>query len=370
MSVPVLVEPGRIEVEERPVPRPGPGELLLRVDAALTCGTDVKTYRRGHPKIPLPTPLGHELSGTVAAAGERVRGFREGDPVALVPTAPCGACRRCRAGRENLCPVAVEEMLLGAFAPYVLVPERLARTHVFPRPEGMDAVTAAGLEPLACVVHGASRLPAGAETAAIVGDGPIALLFLQLLRSRGVPRIAVVGRHADRLRAAEALGADRVVDAGPDDGRGAAAGAPAGRAGWEAPEGAGAPAALRDEIAGWTSGDGADIVVECVGRAEAWEAAAELAAPGGAVLMFGGCPAGSRVSLPTHRIHYEEVDVLGAFHFTPRDVREALGLLESGEVAVRPLVTAELPLEWAGEALELVMERRAIKVALRPGGPG
>ncbi|NIP81063.1 MAG: alcohol dehydrogenase catalytic domain-containing protein, partial [Gemmatimonadetes bacterium] len=151
----VLVEPGRVELRDVPVPEPAPGELLVRVDVALTCGTDLKTYRRGHPRISLPAPLGHELAGTVAAG--RAGAFREGDALATVPTAPCGRCRLCRRGRENLCPDAVGRMVFGAFADYVLLPAHIV-DNAFPRPAGMTAETAAALEPLACVVHGADRV--------------------------------------------------------------------------------------------------------------------------------------------------------------------------------------------------------------------
>src|SRR5690606_32805725 len=121
----VLVEPGRGEVREVAVPAPGPGELLVRVGGGLTGGADVQAVRRGHPKIPLPTPMGHEFSGVVAAVGRGVDTFREGDAVALVPTAPCGHCRLCRRGRESLCPDAVGRMVFGAFAEYVRLPAHL-----------------------------------------------------------------------------------------------------------------------------------------------------------------------------------------------------------------------------------------------------
>ncbi|MBI4519746.1 MAG: alcohol dehydrogenase catalytic domain-containing protein, partial [Gemmatimonadetes bacterium] len=181
MPQPVLVEPGRIEERDDADPAPGRGELLVRVEAALTCGTDVKTFRRGHPRIPLPAPFGHEMAGTVVAVGKDVVALQEGDALACVPTAPCGECTACRRGRENLCAVAIEEMRFGAFSPYVLLPDRIVRRSVFARPATMSATTAAALEPLACVVHGASRIPlVGARSVLILGDGPIALLFLQL----------------------------------------------------------------------------------------------------------------------------------------------------------------------------------------------
>ncbi|HEX6940937.1 MAG TPA: alcohol dehydrogenase catalytic domain-containing protein [Longimicrobiales bacterium] len=388
MLAAVLVEPGRIELREAPVPAPGPGELLVRVDAALTCGTDLKTYRRGHPRIPLPTPMGHEFSGTVAAVGAGVARFREGDAIACVPTAPCGACRLCRRGRENLCPDAVGRMVFGAFAEYVLLPRHIVERHVFPRPDALSADEAAALEPLACVVHGADRVALDrAEHVVFLGDGPITLLFLQVARLRGAGSVIVVGRHEARLEVARALGAETILDPGAteresgdgardrDDGvrhRGAGASDPRRAAPRAAGDGArdrGA-AALREAVLERTGGVGADIVVECVGRPEVWEAAPALAAVGGEVLLYGGCAAGTRASFDTLRVHYEEVDLKGAFHYRPADVREAYALLADRRVAAGPLITHRRPLDHLEEALALVLRREAVKVAVAPEAEG
>ncbi|HEX7052197.1 MAG TPA: alcohol dehydrogenase catalytic domain-containing protein [Longimicrobiales bacterium] len=358
MSV-VVPRPGVIELREAPVPVPGAGELLVRVDAALTCGTDVKTYRRGHPKIPLPIPMGHEFSGTVAGVGAGVSGFREGDAIACVPTAPCGACRLCRRGRENLCAQAVGRMVFGAFAEYVLLPRHIVECNVFPRPAGVPAEVAAALEPLSCVVHGADRVALDrAEHVALLGDGPIALLFVQLARLRGAGRILVVGRHPVRLAAAEALGADVLRDPGAErsavDPDTALPARDAGRA----------AAQVREAVWEWTGGVGADIVIECVGRPEVWEAAPALAATGGEVLLYGGCAAGTRAAFDSYRLHYDEVDVRGAFHYGRGDVRCALGHLTAGDVDIASLITHRRPLARIEEALDLVFTRAAIKVAV------
>lgn len=336
----VLVELGRVELRQVPVPEPGPGELLLAVEAALTCGTDLKTYRRGHPRIPVPTPMGHEVAGRVAAVGAGAA-FREGDRLASVPTAPCGACRLCRRGHENLCPDAVGRMVFGAFADYVLLPRHIVEVNAFPRPDGMDAATAAALEPLACVVHGADRVAlAHAERVVVLGDGPIALLFLQLAVLRGAGAVLVAGRHDNRLAAARALGADRTVNT--------------------------AESSLDAAVADWSGGIGADVVIECVGSPELWEAGAELVAAGGELLVYGGAPEGTRACFDTERLHYLEVDVKGAFHYGREAVRRALELLADGAVRIGPLITHRLPLARLDEGLRLALEREAIKVAVTP----
>ena len=368
MRAAVLEAPGRIRLVEVPVPEPGPGELVVRIEAALTCGTDLKTIRRGHPLIRLPAPLGHEFSGVVAMRGAGVDAFREGDPVACVPTSPCRVCRACVRGRESLCERAVAEMAFGAFADYIRLPARLVATNVFARPASMDAETAALLEPLACVVHGVSRAPAGdAETVLLIGDGPIALLFLQRLRLAGVPRVLVAGRHEARLAAGRALGAE--VFRAPDPHSAAAEARPA-------PRPTGAPRAVRPAgpaggpleqfVADWTGGAGADIVIECVGTAATWELAVSLVAAGGTALLYGGCPAGERVCLDAFPIHYREVDVRGAFHYDRAAVRDALELLRSGGIDAAPLITHRLPLSELDAALALAACGDAIKVAVRP----
>jgi len=262
-----LIRPGHLEVRIVPVPDPGPGELLVRIEAALTCGTDLKMYRRGHPRLPLPAPFGHEFSGVVAAAGQGVAGFAAGDAIAAVPTAPCGRCALCLRELDNLCPHALERIALGAYADYLLLPAHLVSTNVFARPAGLPAEHAALLEPLACVVHGASRVRLDrARTVVLLGDGPIALLFTQLARLRGAGQVLVAGHHASRLALAAAFGAEPVDRSGP---------------------------ALRDLVLERSGGSGADVVIECIGDPAAWELAPTLAARGGEVLLYGGCAAGA-----------------------------------------------------------------------------
>ena len=335
-----LVRPGVIEMREVAEPKPGAGEVVLRIDAALTCGTDIKTYQRGHPKIPLPAPLGHEFSGTITAVGTGVDRFREGDAVACTPTASCGVCRLCERGQDSLCAQGVGRIVLGAFADYITVPAHIVQSNMFERPASLSAERAAVLEPLSCVVHGADRvLLSRAERVIIVGDGPIALLFGQVALLRGADDVMLFGKHDVRLRAAEAVGLN-AIDSGDDD--------------------------IRVIARDLTDGAGADVVVECVGRPELWEAAFDCVASGGELLAFGGCPANTRAAFDTFRLHYEEVDVKGAFHYGRADVRRAYDLLLDEEVDADVLITHTEPLDNLKRALDLVLQRIAIKVAVHP----
>ncbi|CAN5694572.1 alcohol dehydrogenase catalytic domain-containing protein [soil metagenome] len=341
MRAAFLLAPGEVEVREVPVPRPGRGEVLVGVEAALTCGTDLKMYRRGHARLPLPAPFGHEFAGRVVVTGEGVREFTPGDAVMCVPTAPCGACRLCEAGRENLCPQAVGRMVLGAYADYVLLPEHIVERHLFQRPPSLTPEAAAMLEPLACVVHGASRVAwPRVRHAVILGDGAIALLFARMAVLRNVPRVLVLGRHETRLVVARQYGAEAAI-ASDDD-------------------------AARDLVGEFTTGAGADLVVECVGTPETWRLASELACTGGVALLFGGCAASARVDFDAGRLHYDEIDLIGAFHYTPRAVQQAVALLADGTVDASPLITHRVPLERLDDALALMNDRSAIRVALTP----
>lgn len=332
-----LLRPGTVELTGVAIPEPARDEILLRVEAALTCGTDIKTWRRGHPRIPLPAPFGHEFAGVIAAAGRDVRGFSEGDEIACAPTAPCFACGPCLRGRTNLCETAIDRMVFGAFGEYVVVPGRVLRTNAFRRPDSMTAITAAALEPLACVVHGAGRVDLGtAERVLILGDGPIGLLFARLARIRGAGRVLVVGRHADRLDVAGDFGAEvTTADA----------------------------AELSEQFAGEA---GADIVIECVGQPELWRLAHDLVRPGGTALLYGGCAEGSVAGFDAYRLHYEEVNAVGAFHYTPEDVRMAFDLLAAGRIDIDAIVTHRAPLSDFMNAFRLAVERSAIKVAILP----
>jgi L-iditol 2-dehydrogenase len=303
----VLHAPGDLRVEDVPEPMAGPGEVVLDIAAALSCGTDVKSVARGHPSIAgYPSRLGHEFAGVVAEVGAGVDGFAAGDEVFCADSAPCGRCRPCRRGRESLC----EDLLylLGGFAERLLVPERVVRVNLHRLPAGVPLELAPLAEPLACAVHALEAAPpAPQDTVAIVGAGSLGLMLCALAASAGA-RPVVLDPHRERLAAAARFGAAETVEAvrGPAD---------------------------VERVRALTDGRGADLVIEAVGRAEAWELAVAMTAPGGTANLFGGCARGTTVALPTERVHYEEVRVLGTYHHAPRYLARALAVLAE---AARP----------------------------------
>ncbi len=340
MKAVVFYGPGDLRFEEVTLQTLRLGEVLIRVDAALTCGTDVKTYRRGHPvMIPvIPTVFGHELSGTVVEVGPGVEGFEEGDRVLAANSAPCTRCFSCKRGRPNLC----EDLLFfnGAFAEYAVIPPRVAALNLVKIAPSLPARRAAFAEPLACALHALSlaEVQAG-DHVVIFGHGPIGQL-LGLVASHHEGQVHLVGKPGPRL--------ERARDHG-----------------FECVEGSSLPD-LMETIRELTGGRGADLAIDATGRPEIWEEAVAVTRRGGTALFFGGCAPGTEVRLDTRRIHYEELKLFGAFHHTPISIRAALSLLESGAITPDFLVTHEMGLKEVPEALELMSQGLALKVLIEP----
>ncbi len=337
----VLVSPGRLEIRDFEPPRPGRGEMLIRVACALSCGTDLKTYRRGHPMWKLPTPFGHEFAGVVAEVGASVTGFKPGDAIMAAPTAPCGACFYCEHRQENLCAQTMERMVMGAYADYLLVPAHVVARNTFLKPAHLAFEEAALLEPLSCVVHAheMSR-PEPGESVLIVGAGPFGLLHMLALRARGVREIAIAGRGAQRLEWAGKLGADHVIDVRGED-----------------PEAA---------VAALNGGFGPDLVIECTGQVDGWQDALGRVRRGGRVVFFGGCPVGTALRVDTRRMHYDNLTLLAPFHFRPCDVRGAFEILKSGRLGAGAIINAHRRLGELGEVFSMLERGEVLKCAVIP----
>ena len=341
MRAQVFYGPGDLRFEDIPVPEPEPGGVVVRVEAALTCGTDVKTLRRGHPvMIPhVPTVFGHELAGVVTAVGRGTSGVKEGDRVVAANSAPCGRCRLCAANRPNLC----EDLLFvnGAYGEHVALPPRLVARNVVPISPRLAASTAAFAEPLACALLGVERgrVEAG-MTVAIWGHGPLACLLALAAAQRGA-QVVIVGKAGWRLEQVRALGLGTCVDA------------------LSVPD-------IASHLRGLTGGRGPDVTVDATGRPEVWEQAIDGVGRGGTVILFGGCAPGTSVRLDTRRTHYEELTLVGAFHHTPDMIRRAVELLESKAIEPSGLLTHRMGLGQVKEALALMERGETMKVLVDP----
>ena len=321
------------------MPEPGPGEIVMRVEAALTCGTDVKVLRRGHPvMIPhVPTVFGHEFAGAVARVGSGVGGLREGDRIVAANSAPCGACRYCRAGRENLC----EHLLFvnGAYGEYLALPPRLVTTNVVRLGPTLPARRAAFAEPLACALLGIERARVEAGmTVAVIGQGPLGCLLALVAAQRGA-RPLLVGKPGWRLDRIRKLGIAECLETGSD---------------------------LAASLRAAAGGGGVDVAVDATGLPDVWEQAVASVGRGGTVVFFGGCAPGTTVTLDTRRVHYEELALVGAFHHTPALIRQAVELLESEALVTDGLLTHTMGLAQVPEALGLMERGQALKVLIEP----
>jgi L-iditol 2-dehydrogenase len=348
MTAAVLYGKEDLRLDRVAVPQAGPGELVVRVGAALTCGTDLKVYRRGYHARMLKPPMrfGHELAGVVAEIGAGVTGFREGDRVVALNSAPCDACFFCRHGQQNLC----ENLLFnnGAYAEFIRIPARIVEKNTLLVPDRVPLEHAALTEPLACVVRGLEESGAQAgDTMVVIGAGPIGLMFMHAAELAGIKVIAAVKRE-DQISAAKLFGACCVVQVG----------------------------AVEDVVAATrmltSGGRGADVVIEAVASPATWEWAVDMVRKGGVVNFFGGPPSGTKVQLDTNRLHYGDITLKASFHHTPATCRTAFGLVTSGRFKCAEYITGRAGLEELPGLFARMMNRdgdsREIKTAVFPGG--
>ncbi len=335
--------PQNIKLEEVMVKPPQEGEVVVKVMAALTCGTDVKTFRRGHPVLikNIPSGFGHEFSGIVEKVGRSVEEFKPGDRVVAANSAPCGECFFCRRGEYNLCENL--NLLNGAYAEYITVPARIVKKNMLILPDHLAFEHAAFCEPLANVVHGVERtgIKPG-DSVGIIGIGPIGLMFARLAKLKGA-RVIAAGRNPLKLKMADEFAhADEIIDLTK----------------YPNPEKIFKSFSQEEK--------GLDIAVECVGLPEIWERIFTCVRPGGTVHFFGGCKSGSTVTFDTTKMHYGDITMMSVFHHTPKYFRMALDYIASGKVEVEKLITATLPLEKVEYAMTQHIEGKALKFLIKP----
>jgi len=335
--------PNDIRYEETEIKSPKPDEVRVKIMAALTCGTDLKTFRRGHPVLikKVPSGFGHEFSGIIDEVGKNVRDFKIGDRVVAANSAPCGECFFCRRGEYNLCENL--EFLNGAYAEYINIPARIVQKNLIKISDNLSFEEAAFSEPLANVVHGMAKTDIKpGQTVGVVGIGTIGLMFVRLAKLKGAKVIAA-GRNPMKLRLAKEFGgADEVINLTK----------------YKNPE--------KIFLDFTEDKKGLDVAIECVGLPEIWERMFTLVRKGGMINLFGGCKSGTTINIDTRRLHYDELKVIGVFHHTPEYFREAYRLIESGEVDVKKLLTHTMPLAQTQKALEMVSSGEAVKVFLKP----
>ncbi|HET6410842.1 MAG TPA: alcohol dehydrogenase catalytic domain-containing protein [Anaeromyxobacter sp.] len=327
-------------MEEPPVP--GRGELLVRVEACAICGTDIKSFYKGNPRIRPPQTMGHEFVGTVEAAGEGAGGPKPGARVVMATTVGCGECRYCRAGRSNLCrkAEAIGFHYPGAMAPWLVIPERAVRLGHLVEVGDLEAGVAALSEPLSCVVNGLSRLPFGEiQSVLVLGLGPLGFLHALAARAKGAARVVCSEFPGARADLARELGFREVVP----------------------------PAELDQRYLALSGEEGFDLVVVTAPHNPTQAKSPMYARKGGYVSFFASLPQGDEIlSLNSRTIHYGELFVFGTSDSTPAHLREAVSLLRQESGTFARLVTHRLKNREFHRAMEEIASGRAVKVVLTP----
>lgn len=330
-----------VRLEETKIPQIKSDEVLVRIRAALTCGTDRKMYLRGHPLFAPPFVFGHEFAGQIVKVGSKVKDFQEGLRVVATNSAPCNRCYYCKVGQQSMCE-NITLRLSGAFAEYIEVLGPITKQNLLEIPDGLPYKEAALVEPLACVVHGveSSNIVLG-DTVVINGLGPIGLMYVQLVRLKGA-RVIATDLKRQRLSLAKKLGADEVIDISK----------------------------VKDAVEAvrklTEKGRGVDVAIEAVGIPEVWEKTISMVRKGGIANLFGGCPSGTKITIDTKLLHYSQITIKGIFHHTPQYVKRALNLISEGRIDANSLITNEFPLSDFPRVLDMLVNQEGIKVAVIP----
>jgi len=337
---------GELVVGETAMPRPDAGELLLKVEAASICGTDVKIVRHGHRKLAegQTITLGHEFVGRIVEVGANVQGWKPGQRVGVAPNLGCGQCEMCGRGMANMCPdySAFGINFDGAHAEYVRVPAAaIQQGNVMQIGEAMAAEEATLAEPLSCAVNGlrVSRVELG-DVVVVFGAGPMGLLNIMCANISGASAVGVVDRNAARVENAKKLGASWTVDSSKQS--------------------------VMDAIKAKTNGRGADAIILAAAAGELQQLAIGLLAPFGRLCLFAGLARGdSQVMLDTNDIHYKNLVVTGMTGGSPRDYRIALRLMETGRIKARAVVSDAFAMKDLKKAYEAAMSGNSMKVVVK-----
>lgn len=328
--------PKDIRFEELKRPEPGFGEVLVKVEVALTGGTDLKTYQRGHPRIikSIPSSFGYEFAGIIAETNSD--DFKVGDRVVAANTAPCYKCFFCNKAEYELCENL--DFLNGSFAEYIKIPASIVKNNLYKIPQELSFKEAAMVQTLAVTLHGLAKTEIkSGDLVVVYGLGPIGLSFIKLCKQLLDVRVLAAGRSQSKLDLASRNGADFVVNSEQ----------------------------AKVKIQELTNGYGADRIIEAIGKPEAWKQAMEWVRPGGLVNFFGGCPRGDKIEIDTFQIHYQETKIVGTFHHSPYYIQKALELISSAKINMLDLISHEMPLMDLEKALEMMIRGEAMKILIK-----
>lgn len=337
--------PGDIRMDEIPVPRIDQDEILLKIDACAVCGSDLKAYSAGNPRLHPPIVMGHEFCGTIEKAGEGVPGFTKGDRIVMATSISCGECLYCKKGWTNLC-IHLAPMgyfYNGGMAGYTVIPARAIKNgHVVKVPPDLKADYAALAEPLSCAVNSVEKCRIGqGDTVLVMGAGPMGILNACAAGYAGAGKIIMTEVNRSRLEQAAAFQVDLLLDAEEEN--------------------------IQEIIMQETGGYGADTVIVSAPAAAPQEEALSLVRKNGTVCLFASLPSGrSHLNLDSRLIHYNEIRVTGSSDSTAGHVKKAIGMLSDPGFPAGMIATHRLPLQGIFEAFELMKSGEALRVVLDP----
>lgn len=339
--------PQNLRIEEVPIPTIKPGEILVKVQAASICGTDLRIFHGNHRMYPPGTIRipGHEVVGTIAEIGPGLSNLKIGERVFIAPNMGCGHCAQCVSGNNNLCTSydAIGVTIDGGFAEYMRVPvNAVQQGNVIAVSERVDAAVAALMEPFACVLRGQNALHIQpGEIVLVIGAGPIGVMHTKLAKARGAGRVLVSEPMPERAIQAKRIGADRVVNPVEEN--------------------------LQEVLDDESHGRGADAIIVAAPVHAAQESALNLAAIGGRINFFGGLPKDRpTINFDSNLVHYKELVITGTTACSTNDCWQATRIVNSGLVDLTDLISQRYPLREAVAAFAAAEDRKSLKIVLEP----
>ena len=338
--------PKDLKIVEVETPKPKTGEILIRVHACATCGTDAKIYNHGHPRLQPPQIIGHEIAGEIVELGSEVTGHKIGDRVQVIAAIPCGNCWSWKDGKIQICTnqLSMGYQFAGGFAEYMIIPNEVVRVNgVNPIPENLSYDEAAAAEPMACALNAQELINVGpGDVVLVMGAGPIGCMHVRLARALGAVHVTLADINSHRLKlSADAVKPDAVIDMSKVD--------------------------IEEAVKTSIPEPGPNVIITAAPAGIAQEQAVRMIRPGGRISFFGGLPKDKpMVNIDSNLVHYKELILAGANGSTPEHNRRALELMASGKVNVSDLLTHRVSLDEVEKAIDLVLGGDAIKVVVKP----